>query len=206
MDYDVSPLSIEQQNHLLQNQIGCLGKAIHDFAERLPDTDEAAKLIEELAYQFNVAIDDMNCMRRILRDKQLDNKREVNRFLKESAYSAKGVSEGTTGAESVSDHEKHIEQSHKHGSHMSFAKMIEPHEWYKSPLQADDIRHEMALVDDLIGQAQRIIAEATDNLWLVEYTVKMIMDKLFQAVGLHNGTFNNILKVASWMHKNDRII
>jgi hypothetical protein len=32
---------------------------------------------------------------------------------------------------------------------------------YRTPIEADDIRHEMALVDDLIGQSQRIIAEVT---------------------------------------------
>lgn len=32
-------------------------------------------------------------------------------------------------------------------------------EWYRSPIQADDIRHEMGLIDDLIGQCQRILAE-----------------------------------------------
>lgn len=30
--------------------------------------------------------------------------------------------------------------------------------WYQSPLKADDIRHDMGLIDDLIGQVQRLVS------------------------------------------------
>lgn len=36
-------------------------------------------------------------------------------------------------------------------------------EWYRTPLQADDTRHDMGLVDDLIAQCQRIVAEVSST-------------------------------------------
>lgn len=53
-----------------------------------------------------------------------------------------------------------------------------PKDRFRSPLEADDIRHDMGLVDDLLAQAQRVIAEAADVMWLTESSTRSVLHGL----------------------------
>lgn len=196
IDQAVSDLTIGEQNEGLRYQLRDLNKAIHDFTYKMPQTDDGAKLIEELAFQFNVALDDLSRVHQRLREKE----GQLQQAEEKIHQSRERESER---AETLKDMVEHVRNNDSYNlphDGKPLYKLVAPHggvpyneianlpsavpEWYRSPIQADDIRHEMGLIDDLIGQCQRIVAEATDNLWVVEYAVKDVVDRVFDAFGL----------------------
>lgn len=150
---DPSSMDVVEQNIVLRRQLRQLGKTVYDFAQKAPDSDVSAKLIEELAYQLHQLYNDLD----------------------RAKLSAEEEEQLPPGQDILSALRSVLFPTRARGIPTPYP---------------EEVRREMQFADDLVGRAQRIAAEAADQLWLMEYAIRSALDKVWSQLEQSNGSLD----------------